>query len=115
MREMTRRIWIGVFVASLAWSPSAAVAQGAGQAAVRPAVADLETLNGRFAQAASGGGASAEELTSLASRRSAQLLALMDSAPGEVVRLAVPGSMRDSLPAEARALTEERVGTGRHR
>ena len=108
MREMTRRIWIGMFVASLAWSPSAAGAQGAGQAATRPAVAELEALNGRFAQAAGGGG-SAEELTALASQRSARLLALMDTAPGEVVRLAMPGSMRDSLPAEARALTEERV------
>ena len=107
MREMTRLILIGTFVASLAWSPSAANAQGAGQAAAKAAASELEALNGRFAQAALG--ASAEELTALASQRSSRLLALMDSAPGEVVRLAVPASLRDSLPGGARALTEERV------
>ena len=105
---MTRRILIGTFVASLAWSPSAAAAQGAGQVATRVSVNELEALNDRFAQAVRGGG-SAEELTALARQRLTQLLPLLDTAPGEVVRLAVPGSMRDSLPAEARALTEERV------
>ena len=89
MREMTRQMLIGTFVASLAWSPSAAGAQAAGQAAARPTVAELEALNSRFAQAARGGG-SAEELSALASQRSAQLMALMDSAPARSCDLRCP-------------------------
>ena len=108
MRETTRQILNAAIVVSLAWWPAAAGAQGGGQPAARPLVAEVEALTSRFAEAVRGGG-SAEELTALAGQRSAQLLALMDSAPGEVVRLAVPAAMRDSLPAAARTLTEEHV------
>ena len=108
MRDMTRQILFGTLVASLVCLPGSARLQAAGQAAGGPSVAELEALTGRLTQAARAGG-SAEELTALASQRSVRLLGLMDTAPGEVVRLAVPGSMRDSLPLAAQALTEERV------
>lgn len=76
------------------------------------AVAQLEDLNRRLVAAVDTGrtarsSALDAELDAMAGARTRLLLSLMDTAPGDVLRLALPAATRAALPARARSQTEE--------
>lgn len=75
------------------------------------AAAQLETLNDRLRDAASQSADRSrdDELRTLAANRLQRLSMLMQDAPGEVMRLALPSEVRNSLPPSVRELTEEHV------
>ncbi len=100
---MIARICAGALVLSLA-VPFVAFAQAQPP---RAAAAELASLNASVAGAAGSGDNAV--LTSTARRRAELLASLMDAAPGEVLRLALPAAVRDGLPPQAKALTEEHV------
>ena len=99
------RTRVGVLAGVLAFAPVIAHGQSA-PAAVDRQVAQLEALNARVRTANL---ASDAELVATAQARRRLIAQLMDTAPGEVLRLAIPSAVRDRLPAAARAQTEEQV------
>ena len=102
---MIARIRAGALVLSLA-VPFVAFAQPQ-PPAPNAAAAEVASLNASVAAAVGSGDNAA--LTAIARRRAELLASLMDAAPGEVLRLALPAAVRDGLPPQAKALTEEHV------
>ena len=101
---MNARIRAGALVLTLAL-PVVAFAQP--PASPGAAVAELASLNANVAGAAGSGDNAV--LTAMARRRAELLASLMDAAPAEVLRLALPTAVRDGLPPQAKAFTEEHV------
>jgi hypothetical protein len=108
---MIARFCAAAVVAIVALLPTVARAQNPQQAAIDQAVAQLEVLSARLSASSAPGLNRAPDsaLDAMAKERLQLLLALVEEAPGEVLRLAVPSSVRDRLPAAARALTEDQV------
>ena len=102
---MIARIRAGALALSLA-VPVVALAQPQ-PPAPNAAAAEVASLNASVA-AAVGSGDNAV-LTSTARRRAELLASLMETAPAEVLRLALPAAVREGLPPQAKALTEEHV------
>ena len=71
---------------------------------------DLGRLNVQYRLAAGSQKARLEaDLIATAVAREQELLAVIDSNPGEVLRLVLPGTLRSSLPASVRAHVEEEL------
>jgi hypothetical protein len=77
-------------------------------------IAQLEALNARFESAADAASQGLDralqaELGTIARARLEILAALVETAPAEVLRLAMPATLRSRLPAPVQAVTEEHV------
>lgn len=111
---MTGRSCLKVLVVASVWFPVVASAQGRQGIARRQGTARLETLNNSVVEAARravhrSNAASVAELQAIAEERLQLLTELIEHDPREVLRLALSPTDRNSLPATARANTEEYV------
>jgi hypothetical protein len=101
---------LGTAVPAVAHGPGAAPGQAVSQAARERGeklTTDLVHLNLQYQVAAGSQKASLEQgMVAAAKTRKQELLGLMSSDPGEVLRLAVPGKIRASMPASVRAHVE---------
>lgn len=98
-----------VFVAAGQAAPPVA---SAGRALEQTGI--LVDLAGRNGAAGSDASSRLNEMLEVAGARRSLLLGLIEQAPGEVLRLALPDRVRRSLPAPVRAYVEERLElTGR--
>src|SRR6185369_3630778 len=102
---------LGAAPVALAHGPGSAPGQAVSQAARargEKLTTELVDLNMQYQMAGSAHKASLEQgLIAAARTRKQELIGLMETDPGEVLRLAVPAPMRGSMPASVRAHVEQ--------